>query len=58
MPEDIVPPVERVGKKVTDRIDELERVVKALLKGMQDAESVTEEPLMPIGNYYGTEFAE
>lgn len=38
------------------RIAELERVVKALLKGMVDLEKEQEEVYMPEGTYYGVEF--
>ena len=38
------------------RIAELERVVKALLKGMQEAEKELGEAVMPEGSFYGVEF--
>lgn len=40
------------------RIAELEKTVKALLKGMQEAESEVGEPLMPKGVYHGYDFTE
>ena len=38
------------------RVDELETTVKAVLKGMQDAEAELGEPLMPKGVYHGFDF--
>jgi hypothetical protein len=49
-------PDDRVGKKVTQRVEELERVVKALITGMKETEKETGEPLMPTGEYYGIKF--
>lgn len=52
---------ERVGskKKIQElelKITELEKTVKALLKGMQEAESEIGEILMPKGVYHGFDF--
>lgn len=46
----------RTEEKMKDRVAELEKTVKALLKGMKEAEDETGEALMPAGNYYGMEF--
>jgi len=46
----------RLGENAKKRIDELERVVKALIKAIQNAEKETGEPLMPEGEFYGQKF--
>lgn len=54
MPEDIDNP--RAENKLKTRIEELERVITAILKGMRDAEKELDEPLMPEGTYFGITF--
>lgn len=49
---------ERVGEKLKQRVAELERTVKALLKAVQEIESDAGEPFMPQGEYYGIKFEE
>lgn len=39
-----------------ERIQELERVVKALVLAVKDAEDQLETPVMPEGEYYGEKF--
>lgn len=39
-----------------ERIQELERTVKALLLAVKDAEEQLESPIMPEGEYYGEKF--
>ncbi len=47
---------DRVSENAKKRIDELERVVKALIKAIQAAEKETGEAFMPEGEYYGQKF--
>jgi len=48
--------VERIGAKTKARIDELERVMKEILKAIEVIESEIGEPVMKVGNYYGIKF--
>lgn len=57
MPDPIIEPT-RVGAKDKERIDALERAVKALLQAMREYEKTSGEALMPIGDYYGYKFEE
>lgn len=41
---------------LTKRVEESERVIKALLAAMKDIEEQDGEEYMPEGTYYGTEF--
>jgi len=61
MPNEEVP--ERVGKKVQDRVaelekrlTELERTATALVKAMKACEDDNGECYMPIGEYFGERF--
>lgn len=55
MPE-IEPENPRSEAKLKQRVEELEKAVTALLKGMRDAEKELDEPLMPEGVYFGITF--
>ncbi len=46
----------RTEEKLKTRVEELEKTVKALLKGMKETENEIDEPLMPTGTYFGIEF--
>jgi hypothetical protein len=48
-------PLDRKGARDA-KVNELERVIKALLKAMQDIEDELGEPVMPAGDYYGIKF--
>lgn len=43
-------------QKLHDDIEELKRVVTALIQGMKNTEDEIGEPLMPEGIYYGHKF--
>lgn len=47
---------DRTEEKLKTRVEELEKSVKALLKGMKETEDETGEALMPTGTYHGVEF--
>lgn len=54
MPEPIENP--RAENKLKERVQELERVVIALVKALKATEDETGEPLMPEGSYFGIDF--
>ncbi len=45
-------------QELETKVSELEKTVKAILKGMQEAENEIGEPLMPKGVYHGYDFSE
>lgn len=49
---------ERLSEKTKKRIDETERVLKAILKGFKELEEILDEPIMPQGEYCGIKFDE
>ena len=49
-------PEPRLGKSAKEQIAEIEKAVKALLKGMKALEEETGEPYMPTGEYLGEKF--
>lgn len=46
----------RISQDAKTRIAELERVVKALVTAVQNQESNSGDPIMPVGEYYGVKF--
>lgn len=54
MPEEI----ERTSQKTKDKLAEIEKAVKALLRAMQDLEKEQGEVYMPQGEYLGIKFDE
>lgn len=46
----------RAENKLKLRVEELERTVAALVKGMAEAEKELGEPIMPEGTYFGSTF--
>lgn len=58
MPDPIVEPENtRAGNKaLAQRVEELEKTVKALLSGFKEVEKYNGENFMPEGTYHGTKF--
>ena len=56
--EEVMPETDqiRISQDAKTRIAELERVVKALVTAVQNQESNSGDPIMPVGEYYGVKF--
>lgn len=47
---------DRTGARLRERMTEVERVMKAILEGIQELEDVIGEPIMKKGVYFGIKF--
>lgn len=57
-PERISEKIKKKNEELEVKVTELERAVKALLKGMKELENNQGEAFMPEGDFYGIKFEE